>query len=185
MKLNLGLNNCWPTPVYMDKIDEQTCRNLIASLLTVEKIDAPAGDWSSNIINSIPLLKTTATNLYTKFFKEVYNYDISASNISLNAWLTGTKTGYSMVPHNHKGSPFTMVIYPLAEEKASGGELVLQDPRFNCNRGYKDPFLDQFEDIVCSPNSGDCIIIPGYVYHYVTPYMSKLRLAVPVDIFIK
>ena len=42
-----------------------------------------------------------------------------------------------------------------------------------------------FEPIEFLPQTGDVIIMPGFVYHAVRNYTSSLRLALPVDLFIE
>ena len=73
----------------------------------------------------------------------------------------------------------------LSDDIYKGGELVAYDPRANANRGYSGKMAEMFEPIEYAPQTGDVIIMPGYVYHSVKTYHSNLRLAVPVDIFIK
>ena len=72
------------------------------------------------------------------------------------------------------------------EEQDQGGELVIHDPRVNANRGFDlNKFKHFFSPIEHTPSTGDVLIMPGYVYHSVRQFHSSLRMAVPVDIFIK
>jgi len=90
-----------------------------------------------------------------------------------------------MQSHNHSGSPFISVFYIYADdEKDVGGELILNDPRTNANRGYSEDFQKIFQSIKHKPITGDVLVFPGYVYHAVNPFMSNLRVAIPVDLFL-
>ena len=111
--------------------------------------------------------------------------DLENFDYHLKSWLTGSMGGYSMDLHNHSGAPFVSVIYLLAEEQDQGGQLVMQDPRTNANRGFATELQYLFSPIEHTPQSGDVLIFPGYVYHSVRQFNSTLRLAVPVDIFFK
>lgn len=184
MTLNAGLNKAWSTPIYKTLIDPQVCDQITTCVLSTEDVTKPHGDWTSNLIETAPLLKEVAIEKYRDFFRDVYNFDLDTIDFSLKAWLTGTTNGYSMAAHNHSGSQFVSVFYVMAEEQDSGGEIVLQDPRFNANRGFMKPFIDDFAPIEHLPKTGDVLIFPGYVYHYVKQYSSQLRLAIPVDIFL-
>lgn len=182
MKLNSGLNNAWTTPIYKTSIDLDTCKELSFDILTKENIGIPQPDWDTNLIECIPLLKKVATEKFSDFFTDVYDLDLSEFKFKLNAWLTGSRYGYNMSTHNHSGSHFVSIIYVMAEESNSGGEIILQDPRANANRGYLNPFIKDFSPIEFVPKTGDMLIFPSYVYHSVNIYRSKLRLAIPVDI---
>lgn len=178
------MNLAWPTQIYKTSINSDICGQIATQILSIEDVLKPQGDWTSNLIDRIPLLKEVATEKYTLFFQDVYDFDLNSIEFSLKAWLTGTTSGYNMATHNHSGSQYVSVFYIMAEEETSGGELVLQDPRFNANRGFMKPFIDDFLPIEHLPKTGDVLIFPGYVYHYVKQYSSQLRLAIPVDIFL-
>jgi hypothetical protein len=184
MMLNAGNNLLWSTPVYKTNIDSARCEQLVSDLMLTENLADPSGDALSNLIAN-PTLAKLAKEKYSEFFRDVYNVDINSLDYEFKAWLTGTKGGYSMETHNHTGAQFVSVFYILSEETNAGGEIVLQDPRFNANRGFNNIFVKEFESVVHKPKTGDVLIFPGYVYHFVRQYTSQLRLAIPVDIFIK
>jgi hypothetical protein len=184
MMLNAGLNLAWPTQIYKTSIDAEICSQIANQVLSIEDVLKPQGDWTSNLIDQIPLFKEVATEKFASFFHDVYDFDINAVKFSLKAWLTGTTNGYYMPIHNHSGSQFVSVFYIMAEEESAGGEIVLQDPRVNANRGFMPPFINDFASIEHKPKTGDVLIFPAYVYHYVKPYTSRLRLAIPTDIFL-
>ena len=100
------------------------------------------------------------------------------------SWLAGTSSGYKIDPHNHSGASLSAVFYLLCEEMDSRGELVLMDPRTNANRGYTTSFLPLFASESVLPTTGDVLIFPSFVYHYSIMFEGKLRLAMPVDLFL-
>jgi len=182
--LKSGLNNCWATPIYKTSITKDECSTLVNQIMATENIAAPQSDFSDgSLTDRIPLLKTLANIKYTEFFKEALEMDLNDFKYDFKSWLTGSTGGYSMDLHNHSGAPFVSVFYLLAEEQDQGGELVMHDPRTNANRGFNSDFQNLFSPIEHTPQSGDVLIFPGYVYHSVRRFNSKLRLAVPVDIF--
>jgi len=155
--------------------------------MKTENIVKPQSDFSDgSLTDRIPLLKTLADIKYAEFFKEALEMDLNDFEYDFKSWLTGSTNGYNMDIHNHSGAQFAAVFYLLAEEQDQGGELVIHDPRVNANRGYdSNKFKHFFSPIEHTPSTGDVLIMPGYVYHSVRPYHSSLRIAVPVDIFIK
>jgi hypothetical protein len=182
-KLDHGVNQLWPSPVYKTSITKEDCESLLTMCLESQNIVDPDGDATSNLIETSDLLKRIANEKFSEFFKEVYSIDLENYNVLYKAWLTGSTNGYSMETHNHSGSPFVAVFYVLSEHTEKGGELVITDPRTNANRGYTADFMEQFSPLVFKPTTGDVIIFPGFLYHHVRAYNSKLRIAIPVDLF--
>ena len=186
MTLKSGLNYNWSTPIYKTSINCVELSSLLNQVMNTENVSTPQSDFNDgSLTDRIPLLKTLAEIKYTEFFKDALGMDLKDFDYGFKSWLTGSKNGYSMDIHNHSGAPFVSVIYLLAEEQNQGGELVMYDPRTNANRGFNSEFQHMFSPIEHMPQSGDVLIMPGYVYHSVRQYYSSLRLAVPVDIFIK
>lgn len=184
--LKSGLNNCWATPIYKTSISDEQCQELIQQVMMYQNIDKPQSDFdSTSLTDSIPLLKELAYEKYKEFFSVTFDYDIDEFNFKFKSWLTGSKGNYYMDLHNHSGSPWVAVFYVLAEETDKGGDFVAYDPRVNANRGFHDKFKHMFEPIEFLPQTGDVIIMPGFVYHAVRNYTSSLRLALPVDLFIE
>jgi hypothetical protein len=72
----------------------------------------------------------------------------------------------------------------ICEENNKGGELILQDPRFNANRGYKEEFNNWFNNETITPKTGQFIIFPSFLYHNVKTFYGKIRLAMPVDLIL-
>jgi len=184
--LKSGINQCWSTPIYKTQITLNQCEELVQEILLTTNIKKPQSEYDGGLLtDKIPLLKDLAIEKYSEFFKEVFNNDLNDMSYEFSSWLTGSCKGYSMNIHNHSGAQFAAVFYVLSDDIDKGGELVAYDPRANANRGYSGKMAEMFEPIEYAPQTGDVIIMPGYVYHSVKTYHSNLRLAVPVDIFIK
>ena len=103
--------------------------------------------------------------------------------ISHRAWLCGSGSTYTMLPHNHANSAVSFVFYFQVKE---GGDLMFHDPRVNANRGYQKEFQNIFnlKDIRWTPTSGDIIMFPGFLYHSVLPHCGTTpRIAVALDFY--
>lgn len=183
-RLDQGVNNLYPTPVYLSTISKEDCESLLTSVMQNEIVSSPSDDDSSEIVKNIPKLKQLATEKFSEYLRLVYDMDLNDYHFKFKAWLTGSMGGYSMETHNHAGSPFVAVFYVMCEHTDKGGELVLTDPRTNANRGYTLEFQPQFQPTVHMPKTGDVIIFPGFLYHHVRRYDATLRLAIPVDLFL-
>jgi predicted 2-oxoglutarate/Fe(II)-dependent dioxygenase YbiX len=106
------------------------------------------------------------------------------NHCEMKAWITGHGKDYSMTIHNHTGAHLSGVFYILAEDKNSGGDIVMHDPRSNANRGYDEYFNPMFNRYHHTPETGDFMIFPSFTYHHVNPYYSQLRICVPVDLYL-
>ena len=126
-----------------------------------------------------------ALPLFDNFLKDSLGKDISCwKDFKLKGWLTGTGKNYSSIPHNHKGASLSAVFYIFCEEIDRGGEIYFTDPRQNSNRGYDNQFSSWFESLSFTPKSGDVVIFPSFLYHYVATYRGNIRIAMPVDLFL-
>jgi hypothetical protein len=183
-RLDQGVNNLYPTPVYLTTISKEDCEDLLASVMQNELVINPNGDDSSLILKKIPRLREIAKEKFSEYLKIVYGLDFNNYKFNMKAWLAGSRGGYSMETHNHAGSPFIAVFYIMSECQDHGGEIVLTDPRTNANRGYTLEFQPQFSPTIHTPATGDVLIFPGFLYHHVRQYTSTLRIAIPVDLFL-
>jgi hypothetical protein len=186
--LNEGINNLWPTPVYKTKIDESLCNRVLDFLLQQENNFQDYANGNKNLFYvdnpSMKDFRQEVIKIFTDYFDKALGKNLAEYNTSYKAWATGKPGTYSMATHNHSGSPFVSVFYLYAQEKDLGGELVLNDPRVNANRGYTEDFQEPFRALHYKPITGDVLVFPGYLYHAVNPFMSDLRIAVPVDLFL-
>ena len=186
-----GLNHYWSTDILKDTIKDINLLNKTTEYLIANCSDANKQSDQSIVLNLFDdknlddFKNKIVLPSFNNYLNSSLNFDISSCKYKLKACITGWGTGYSMAKHNHSGSQISAVFYLMAEEKTSGGALIMQDPRFNANRGYeKDRFKNWFSSLHFTPQTGDIIIFPSFVYHSVDIYYGKLRLAMPVDLFL-
>ena len=189
--MNKGVHALWPNQVLINNINnKELLENFTNSVLQDSDLDKPF-----NAMQDICMFKD-GSKIFKQFrdkivlpafddYLDLIGIDINKfPDRKVKGWITGSKPGYVIPPHNHYGASLSAIFYILNEEKNKGGELVLQDPRINANRGYRNEFKFLFEDKKYMPSSGEYIIFPSYIYHYTLPFSGALRLAVPVDLFL-
>lgn len=191
--MNPGFNDLFPTPILYGKInnDDLTAK-VINELLTNDELANTSDTYgTTNILfesDSIVLdefEKSIVLPAFDEYLKNTIGKSLTDfRDHTLNAWASGSGYDYSLDYHNHKGSHLSSVFYLLAEEKESGGEIVFTDPRTNANRGYMSEFNQWFEPIKFLPSSGDYLIFPSYLYHYVKRYNATNRIKIVVDLFL-
>jgi hypothetical protein len=189
--LKLGLNNLWPTQVYLGNIEnKQALDNACQSIFVHENLFAT----TSGHFQDLDVLRDGSAEMqifrdeivwpaFSNYLNELGIDILQYPDRHLKSWLTGSKQGYMIPAHNHSGASVSAVFYLLCDEDRAG-ELILMDPRTNANRGYKDEFKSLFENKIYSPKSAEYIMFPSYLYHHTVPFLGKLRLAIPVDLFL-
>ena len=186
------MNYLWPTKVLYDSVSDNTLLdNVVQEIFARYDLATPPSDFTDNGLfdNCGPYLtqfkEQVVTPAFEKYLNEAHNRSlIDYGSYNFKSWITGTGNGYNMVYHNHSGSDFSAVFYLLAEDQHHGGSIVFSDPRHNANRGYDDSLKKEFENVSHLPSTGDMVIFPSFLYHYVNPYYSNLRIAMPVDLFL-
>jgi len=187
--MNEGMNYCWPTTILKDTIVDKKILdgvvNHIFSNYDSEQFKESLDMKDGNLFNDkyfITFKEKIVIPSFKKYLK-LQNLNIE-KNFHTKAWITGSKSSYSMPTHNHSGSHLSAVFYLLCEDQNQGGGLILHDPRHNANRGYISELKDWFKPIKFYPKSGDIIIFPSFLYHNVEPFFGKIRLAMPIDLFL-
>ena len=184
--MNPGLHNMWPTTVLVETVDVTEAVLIILS--TCDLINPPSDFQNFDVLRDIPELATFRDTVviptFATYVKEVFKLDMSAIQYSLRSWLAGTGGGYMIPTHNHSGAAISAIFYLLCEDTNAGGELCLLDPRSNANRGYTSSLKHIFDQQIYTPRSGEAIVFPSFLYHHTLPFTGKLRLAMPVDLFI-
>ncbi len=188
--MKYGINNLWPTPVYLGRMsdlelnDQMATEILISNSILGTTDTENIFDTDNEVINNFK--NRIVIPAFEEYFKQVLNIDLkNYYDLEMKSWVTGNFSGYFMKLHNHHTSEFSAVFYVSNEDQTAGGEIAFIDPRSNANRGYELRIRDKlFADEVYRPQTGDFIIFPSFLYHHVLPYLGKLRIAVPVDIFL-
>ena len=180
-----GLNFLFSTPVYrvtiLDDLSD-TVNYLLTEYGDANKKSANvSGD---NIFDDPKLEKFKEEHVLPRFRQFCSSYlDLQAKDYDVRGWLTGYGTNYAMPKHNHSGSHVSAVFYLLCEDN-HGGDIILHDPRTNANRGYTPEFNSMFEPVRFTPQTGDVLMFPSFLYHNVETFKGKIRLAMPVDLTI-
>lgn len=190
--LKSGLNNLYPTPLYLGEIqDSVLLGDLLQSIFLNINLDRPASDFQGyDVLKDGPQEFQEFRNKVVFPAFDAYLTELGYNmwdfpDVRLRSWITGVRNGYMIPAHNHSGASFSAVFYLMCETAPNdGGELVLLDPRTNANRGYKDPFKPLFENTTYSPKSGEYVIFPSYLYHHTIAYTGDMRIAMPVDLFL-
>jgi hypothetical protein len=189
--LNNGYNDLWPTKVYVGNMENKDLvEELIQDLLVMPYDEIVGEGQKNNILNlEIPVIQNFKNKViipsFEKYLNDVCNCSLQEySDFKLKGWITSYKKDYEVYLHNHSGSEFSAVFYLMAEEETSGGEIVFIDPRHNANRGYDLNLKKSFVPISHLPKTGQLLIFPSFLYHWVNSYSSQMRIAMPVDIFL-
>lgn len=186
-----NLTSGWASPILTGSITERdTADSTITHVLTNYNLESPPGEINEhNVFDDSQFdefLKKIVEPAFDEYLNKVMGkslYDFPER--SYRGWVTGTSPGYSMLTHNHSGSQLSAVFYLLNEESDSGGDIVFFDPRANANRSYKvNDWGKWFEPVRLKTPSYTYSVFPSFVYHQVTPYTGKLRIAIPVDLFV-
>lgn len=179
----------WPTHILAGEITQQhIVDESVSHILQEYNLERPPGDINSENIFEDPALQMFKEQIVEPSFdkwlqnigKSIYDYP----NRSMRAWITGTGYDYNIMTHNHSGAHLSAVFYLFNDSPDAGGELVMFDPRANANRAYKADWTEYFSPIKLKTPSYTFAVFPSFVYHQTTPFKGKLRLAIPVDLFI-
>lgn len=192
MNIENGLNLLYPTPLYKTTMDEELRQEMVDWYMTTPDVHSELHDDYELVRNNIFIredeiisrFKNHVNKKFQEFFEHALGDNMDGYEHYYVGWITRSSGYGSMPTHNHSGAHFVSVFY-LYSDANDTSNIVLQDPRFNANRGYLPKHQEYFANIEFTPSSGDVIIFPAYLYHYVKPSNSSLRIACPVDVYIK
>jgi hypothetical protein len=189
--MNKGMNHLWPTKLLYESIkDSSLLDSVVQEIFSKYDMNNPPSDYYGGLFDDcgpamLQFKKQVVIPTFEKYLKEAHNSTLADyKEYNFKSWITGTGKGYNMIYHNHSGAAFSAVFYLLAEDTRSGGDIVFSDPRHNANRGYAGALTKEFENVFHTPATGDIVVFPSFLYHYVNPYYSNLRIAMPVDLFL-
>lgn len=185
------IEQLWSTPFMKEKAPTELLEDVTANILAEYDTQNTRGEFGSfNILEveneSIQRFKKEVVYpTFDKFLKETLGKGIADWNgHRMKGWVASYHDGSSLAYHNHRGSQISAVFYLLCEERSRGGAITFTDPRQNANRGYDESFLPWFEQVSLTPETGDIVVFPSFLYHYVATYQSNIRIAMPVDLFL-
>lgn len=185
------INNLWSTPFQQTKIDDSICDKMVQTLLQeYDLFNAPSDFGSINVLDNpndviTEFKETVVYPAFDSFLKKTLDRSIEDwKGHKIHGWIAGYNNNYSLTHHNHRGSQLSAVFYLMCDFQDKGGAIVFTDPRQNANRGYDTTFQKWFKPLEIKPQSGDIVVFPSYLYHYVETYGGNIRLAMPVDLFL-
>lgn len=188
--MELGLNSFWPTQVLYKKFsDKELLSELLDFVVSNKNLSANSEVFGGEGILNFkdPLMEKFRNNEIipaVEDYLKILDVDIGNYEMAFKLWITGSSNYYSAGYHNHSGAILSSVFYICCEEKDMGGEIIFHDPRTNANRGYMKNFKHLFNPVEFVPQTGDILVFPSFLYHHVNTYFSKLRFAIPVDMFL-
>lgn len=164
MMLNLGTNNLYSTPIYLDNF-----------VVKQEYVDSAMLKEIHSDLNELVL------GFFDKYIQSILpNEDINSWKYKMESWINTFHLN-EMEYHTHNGASLSAVVYVLNE--AEGGEITFYDPRSFAARGYDMKFRPLFDPISYKPKAGDIVIFPSFLYHSVKP-TKGLRISIPFDLFL-
>lgn len=187
-----GINQLYPTPVLYDVMPEDIQQQMVDGLLAHPELRTTrdiAGTDADIFDHELDFLNAFALEIVEPAFDRYLQQTMDARltdfpNRCYSGWQMAYAGMYNMPLHNHRNSHVTSVFYFLTEDDAKGGDLVFVDPRMNANRGCHQRQANWFDYTVHQPRSGDYLVFPSFLYHFVRPHAGDLRLGIAVDLFL-
>lgn len=102
-------------------------------------------------------------------------HDAGAPEIALFGWANLFTRGVYFNPHAHADAAWSGVYYVDAGDSgaAAGGMLMLGDPRAGAGMVIRDSNrFDSASSVEIAPRTGELLIFPAWLAHWVTPYQS-------------
>ena len=160
------------------------------SMLTqVMLVGTPHDGQPLDVVNNLERdeYKVIKTFVETSILPRILQYAIETFGVVLeiddwNGWVRNCSSGMGTELHDHSGAHVSAVYYL----EGSWGDLMMHDPRGAVGRGYPDVVREKcFSLFNHTPSTGDLVIFPSYVYHYVQNHPPGLRIAIPIDVSFK
>lgn len=157
-------------------LDQAVTECLMVSNVLQDKNNLPLEEWGTPELYRIH--EELIMPLFYQYLEECYQF--KPEGVSVANWIFGGNDGDGLEPHIHAGSHFTAVFYP----NAGSGSIVFVDPRYSAQRGFPRGILEShFAKRQINPKSGQLLIMPSFLQHYVTR-CSDLRLSFVNDIIL-
>ena len=186
------IQQLWPTPFEHSKMSDDICNRMTQTILQEYDLFHTRTEFGSVNILDNPneviqeFKRDVVYPTFNSFLNKTLNKSISDWNgHRTHGWIARYGDGHSLTHHNHRGSQLSAVFYLMCDNVAdNGGQIIFTDPRQNSNRGYDTTFQEWFKPHAITPQNGDAVVFPSYLYHYVTTYQGNIRIALPVDLFL-
>ena len=171
--------------MYFGKVQEEKTFELAQHLLQEYDFNTQPNvfDLNSDLVKSFK--DTVVLPAFNNYLKTTLDKSIDEwAGYNLHGWVVSYNHDNSLDYHNHRGSQVSSVFYLMCSDNSTSGHITFTDPRQNANRGYDPSFAKWFKPMTMIPNSGDIVIFPSFLYHFVSTYRSNIRIALPVDLFL-
>jgi uncharacterized protein (TIGR02466 family) len=185
------LNHVFTTPILRDTADlkpEQLgeMRDYLLELRRQMPGEAKSnrGGWHStgnlfsNEFSQFPAVRDAITRALFAYIAEVFGYR-GQIQLAITAWSVINGPGAYNVPHNHAANLLSGALYVTIPPGMQGGAIVFQDPRLNLNAhdtegmrklGIRPPWATT--SINVPPVSGEILIFPSWLIHFVEPFQA-------------
>ena len=97
----------------------------------------------------------------------------------LTGWAVVNRAGDYNVPHNHNPNVISGAFYVAVPESMLAGEIVFLDPRLNLNASVTRTMQEREQlppwnktSIAHAPHTGDLILFPSWLMHYVNAFTA-------------
>lgn len=133
--------------------------------------------FTNENIKTFPILQTLKEIFIDGFYELAQSYptnSLTRSSIKIMmdnhaGRLPIMRTGDYKGIHSHPGTTAFGIFYLTdVDNKKDGGKLILRDPSFHTNPGFKSPMTYEVET-----KAARLVIAPSYIWHDVTPYYGK------------
>lgn len=183
----MEFKDLWPTVVGKGNFDSLDLVNYILTNMDMNNLQGEVNGFNifENDSKELKQFREFAYKAFDDYLMATVGKQIKDWNgHTMKGWITGHGEDYNMTIHNHSGAHLSGVFYAMAADQNSGGDIVFTDPRANANRGYDDWFDPMFDQHKHTPKTGDYMIFPSFTYHHVNPYFSRMRICIPVDLYL-
>lgn len=118
--------------------------------------------------------------------KPLNSFGLKEFKVHLNGWTMVIRDGDMSAPHLHPQANISGTYYvsvpPGCEGNDQRGFLVLCDPRI---RAGVSPVLSQITSVRIPPKTGNIIMFPSYLEHYVLPFKGDgERISIAFNIYL-
>jgi hypothetical protein len=176
----------WPVVLRADTVVAENHDALVyEAMMQPRQLDGQHIDETRNLhLPQYPNLKKfiaeNVVPLMMQYAWDQFNYEPLIDN--WQAWVRNSSDGHGSPLHHHSGAHVSALYYLEGEE----GYLSMVDPRGLASRGYPhDVINNHFRTYKHKPERGGLLIFPSYLQHYVQEHRVGLRLAIPIDVYLK
>ena len=178
----------FPTPIFHLKIEnfKELNKELKNYILNLKKKDEKGqkksnyGGWHSHFFDQkndkiLKRFSDIIQNFFIKIFVDEMGWEYNPDKIKITGmWSIINKKGSFNIQHNHPNAYLSAVYYVQVSENS--GNIKFFDPREQKN--IRQPKIKNYTDTSAAitemtPQEGDLLIFPAYLYHSVSKNLSE------------